>query len=148
VEEEDTHRVLGAYHDVTEPRQSTRKLVTEMLNDKPSFPGQVIVTGKYPKRLLAIVHDLEQEPSWRVEWVNEALQEVFEIVNREGFRSIAVPILGGVHGRISAVRFMKMIRCCLDRGVPPTLEQLWLILPPGENCRILQPLKDPQVVSD
>lgn len=141
VEEEDTHRVLGAYHEFYKITQTTKKLVTEMLNEQPDKPGCVLLTGKYPKRLLAIVHDLEQDPSWRVEWVDSALQELFRIVGREGFHSIGIPILGGVHGRISPTRFIKLLRDNLDQWQPECLERIWLILPPGVNCRLLKALQ-------
>lgn len=78
--EEDTFLVLSAPVDFTEPPVSLTRLLTELRKIKPEKPGSVLVRGKSPLQLLAVVHDLNQEPSWRENWVAKALEAVFREV--------------------------------------------------------------------
>jgi hypothetical protein len=77
--EDDTYFVLGADPEVREPNEHPIRLWKQIHEAEPAAPGSVSVKEGEdggPTRFLAVVHDLSQEPSWREEWVAQALGEV------------------------------------------------------------------------
>jgi len=139
-EEEDTYLVLSADSEVQETHEDPERLMTELLKTSPLTPGTVIPTGKHPLRLLAIVHDLDREPSWKEEWVTGALDGIFREAEGRKLRSIAVPMLGAVHGSLEKQRFLVLLREALERSSPKYLVRLWLITPTGSTREILEML--------
>jgi O-acetyl-ADP-ribose deacetylase (regulator of RNase III) len=91
--------------------------------------------------LLAIVHDLNQEPSWREEWVASALEGIFREAESRRLRSIALPFLGTLHGSLKKERFVELLRCALERMSPNHLKRLWLLVPAGTSSKILEMLE-------
>ena len=75
--EEDTFLVLSAPAELNEPPEPLIRLLTKLREMKPEKPGSVLVKAPSPLQLLAIVHDLNQEPSWKEEWVAKALEGIF-----------------------------------------------------------------------
>ncbi len=143
VEEEDTYLVLSADPEVREPREPLMRVLTEVLEARGEAPGSVIVQGGYPLRLLAVVHDLAREPSWRAAWVAEALAEVFRLAARRRLRSLAMPLLGAVHGRLSRHRCLDLIRDAIVRaGGTAFPERLWLVVPEGEAGPVARWLRE------
>jgi hypothetical protein len=59
--EEDTFLVLSAETTVREPKESLMRVMTKLIETHPETPGSVLVKGKRPLRMLAIVHDLNLE---------------------------------------------------------------------------------------
>jgi hypothetical protein len=139
-EEEDTYLVLSADSEVQETHEDPERLMTELLKTSPLSPGNVILTGKHPLRLLAIVHDLDREPSWKEEWVTGALDGIFREAESRKLRSIALPMLGTVHGSLEKQRFLVLLREALERSSPKHLTQLWLMVPAGSTREILEML--------
>ncbi len=88
-------------------------------------------TGQ-PLALLAVVHDLARDPSWEDAWVAEALGGVFREVDRRRLRSLAIPMLDTVHGRLALRRSLELIRSAVERSAPECLERLWLVVPEGK----------------
>ena len=138
VHEEDTYLCLGDYHGVSEPRESYPALVRRMESYVPRRPGSVVVQGHYPLRLLAIVHDVEREPTWRAEWVREALDGIFLMTARRGLRSLALPPLGCRHGRLGLPAFFALLFPSLARAAPPFPDRIWLPMAGATDCRALQ----------
>jgi hypothetical protein len=139
-EEEDTYLVLSADSEVQETLEDPERLMTELLKTSPLTPGTVIPTGKHPLRLLAIVHDLDREPSWKEEWITGALDGIFREAESRKLRSIALPMLGTVHGSLEKQRFLGLLREALERISPKHLAQLWLMVPAGSTREILEML--------
>jgi hypothetical protein len=139
-EEEDTYLVLSADLEVQETHEDLEPLMAELLKRSPVTPGSVILTGKHPLRLLAIVHDLDQEPSWKEEWVTGALDGIFREAESRKLRSLALPMLGTVHGSLEKRRFLVLLREALERSSPKHPAQLWLIVPAGTTREILEML--------
>ena len=143
--EEDTFLVLSADPQVRDPNEPLMRVMTRVIETHPEAPGSVLVKGKCPLRLLAIVHDLNEEPSWREEWIASALDGIFREAESRKLRSIALPLLGTLHGSLEKQRFVVLLRCALERMSPNHLKRLWLAVPVGTNCKILEMLKsEPQ----
>jgi len=137
VEEEDTYLVLSADPEVLETREKTEELMAELLKTNPAVPGSVIVKEGHPLSLLAVVHDLEREPSWKEEWVISALDGIFREVETRKVRSIALPMLGTLHGSLEKQRFLALLRETLKRSSPEHLTRLWLVVPAGTTGEVL-----------
>jgi len=69
VAEEDTFLVLSADPELSESKESPIKVLTEALEARPETPGSVLIKDGHPLQFLAIVHDLDREPSWKEEWI-------------------------------------------------------------------------------
>jgi len=136
--EEDTFIVLSADPVVREPKEHPIRLMTRVIETRPEKPGSVLVKGKRPLRLLAIVHDLNQEPSWREEWIASALDGIFREAEDRRLRSIALPLIGTLHGSLEKQRFAVLLRYALERTSPRHLKRLWLVIPPGTDCQTLE----------
>jgi hypothetical protein len=136
--EEDTFLVLSADRRVRDPREPLVRLMTRVIETRPETPGTVLVKGKRPLRLLAIVHDLNQDPSWREEWIVSALDGIFQEAESRRLQSIALPFLGTLHGSLEKERFIELLRSALERMSPNHLKRLWLVVPAGTSSRILE----------
>jgi hypothetical protein len=139
-EEEDTYLVLSADPEVQETKEDPARLMAELLKTYPLNPGSVILTGRHPLQLLAIVHDLNQEPSWKEEWIASALDKIFQETENRKLRSIALPMLGTVHGSLDKQRFLVLLQEALQRSSPKHLAQLWLMVPAGTTREVLEML--------
>ncbi len=49
--------------------------------------------GSGPVKLLAVVHDLNQDPSWKEEWVVKALEGIFREIEQRKLQSLALRFL-------------------------------------------------------
>ena len=136
--EEDTFLVLSADRKVRDRGEPLMRVMTRVIETRPETPGSVLVKGKRPLHLLAIVHDLNQEPSWKEEWIATALQGIFRETERRKLGSIALPFLGTLHGSLEKGRFVELLRCTLERISPKHLKRLWLVVPAGTNSKILE----------
>jgi hypothetical protein len=130
VVEEDSYLVLGADTLVREPSVHPLRLLHQLRRVEPVMPGSVVVREGVPMRLLAIVHHLARRPSWSEEWIAEALDGVVRHVITHGIRSIGLPPLGSVHGRLPVSRFMHILERTLATNPPEPLRHLWLAVPP------------------
>jgi hypothetical protein len=132
VAEEDTYLVLGADAEIPESQIARLRIFHEAFTAKPAEPGSVVVRTGPPLRLLAVVHDLSQQPTWSEEWVAAALDAILREVGTRGLRTLAMPLLGRVHGALPIDRFVVLLRSALDRCNPACLERVWLVTPEGE----------------
>ncbi len=135
VVEDDTYLVLGADPEVREPAEHPLRVWQAVHDFEPLAPGTLTVRPGRPPRLLAIVHDLAADPTWREDWVASALGEVLRYAERTGVRSLAVPPLGAVHGRLPVERFAALLRDALAVGPAQSLERIWLACPAGWRGR-------------
>jgi hypothetical protein len=126
--EEDTWQVLGAGPDVDLPTEHPVQILTEVLSAQPLPPGSVVVREGIPLRLMAVVHDLNQEPSCRPEWVAAALGEGLRIAEERTIRTLSLPLMGVRHGRLPAAGFVHLLVVAV-REQPRHLQKLWLIVP-------------------
>ena len=128
VEEEDTFQVLSAPIGPVEdpsPRDHPIRLMTELWAAEPLTPGSVVWRDGVPPKLLAVVHDLDREPTWREPWIAAALERSMAIVRHRGIESLAIPPLGHRHGRMAIDRSADLLVAAL-REAPPCLGRIWL----------------------
>jgi len=118
VAEEDTFLVLSAEKTVRMPSEHIIRIMTEIIETLPVAPGSVLVKNGCPMRLLAIVHDLDREPSWRQDWIFQALDLIFRETVIRNFHSVAIPLLGAVYGAFDIQHFLNLLRDVLKR-IPP-----------------------------
>jgi len=114
------------------------QIMTNVINTRPEKPGTVIVRGKHPLLLLAIVHDFNQEPSWTEKWIVSALNEIFRVAENQNLTSIAIPLLGTLHGSLKKQHFIVLLSRALKRVSFSHLKRIWLIVPPGTSSKIFK----------
>jgi hypothetical protein len=145
--EEDTWQVLGAGPDVEFPTEQPLQILTEVLSAQPLPAGSVVVREVVPLRLMAVVYDLNQEPSCRPEWVAAAIGEAFRIAEERAIRSLSLPLLGVRHGRLSTADFIHIMTDTIRERMPCHLHRLWLIVPDEirrEAWRLLAEVEMPE----
>jgi len=136
VEEQDTSLVLEPDDELRDPG-----------DDKPIWydsnkaellaahqPGDVLIKSINPIRFLAIVHDLDQTPSWKSEWIETALSKVFEISDSKSLSAIGIPVLGLQFGRFKLEAFISIFADALKKQNFEHSLRIWLIVKP-EQCQ-------------
>ena len=139
--EEDTFLVMSAHRRVQDPKEPLIKIMTRLIETRPKVPGSVFVRGGSPLRFLAVVHDLNEEPTWREEWIIGALEGILQEAERRELSSIALPFLGTLHGSLDKERFLVLLRAALEKVPVNYLKRLWLIVPGKTSSRILEILR-------
>jgi hypothetical protein len=134
--EEDTFLVLSADPVARDPGEPLIKILTEAHEVEPASPGRVVVREGRPLHLLAVVHDLGRDPTWREEWVTAALEGILRECETREIGSLALPPIGTLHGTLRVERFVALLRDALRGPMPASLERVWLIAP-GDRCRYL-----------
>lgn len=139
--EQDTALVLDEEPVLNVPHSALKQLGEEMERFSEPVPGSVLVQRGTPRRLYAIVHDLEQEPTWREEWVAAALENVLRLAGRQALTSIALPLLGNRFGTLGTERFIELLCQALQHFPPARPLKLWLIVPRRDIHRLLLKLR-------
>lgn len=131
VAEEDTYLVLSAAPELRLLAEHPVRVMTAAHDVEPRAPGSVIVRSNRPLELLAVVHDLSREPSCEEEWVIAALEEIFRQSERLQLRSLALPLLGAVHGVLEPTHCAELLLAVLVAAEPEKLERIWLVVAPA-----------------
>lgn len=139
--EQDTAAVLAPAAGPLEPPESVAALVEEMVRQRPLRPGTVVSRPGRPRRLDAVVHDLECEPSWSGRWVRDCLDQVLALVADVQARSLALQTLGAMHGRYPMRAFANDLRAALAGVAHLQLEDLWLMPPAAKMQRLCAALQ-------
>jgi hypothetical protein len=139
--EEDTFLVMSADRRVQDPKEPLIKIMTRVIETQPRAPGSVFVRDGSPLRFLAVVHDLNEEPTWREEWIIGALEAIFQEAEQRGLWSIALPFLGTLHGSLDKARFIVILRSVLEKIPANHLKRLWLVVPRKTHSKILKNLQ-------
>jgi len=142
--EEDTFLIMSADTKIRETDEHIVRLMTKLIETEPEPVGSVLVRGKNPIKFLAIVHDVNQEPTWNEEWIISALEGIFREAERRNLPSIALPLLGTLHGSLEKERFVVLLKTTLERASINHLKRLWLIVPDGTSRDIIEMLKSAQ----
>ena len=98
--EEDTWLVMSANPTICAPEVHPIRLMTDVIEAVPEPVGSVLVKNGHPMRFLAIVHDVNQEPTWKEAWIERALHSVFREAEQRSISAIGLPLLGTLHGRL------------------------------------------------
>lgn len=129
VEEQDTCLLLGTAPVIHAPIETYRRLVSEMQDQKPLAPGEVLVRDRIPLQFIAIVYDIGQKPVCREEWITLALKTILELCVKHRIESLAMPPLGCAHGRIEVGAFMKILESALSGHQTNFPETIWILMP-------------------
>jgi hypothetical protein len=136
--EEDTFLVLSADKRVRHVSEPLIKVMTRVVNTRPRRPGSVIVQERTPLRLLAIIHDFNEEPSWREDWIASALEGIFHEAEKRMLGSIGIPFLGTLHGTMERERFLVLLRSSIENFSFQHLKRLWLVVPAGTGSKLFE----------
>jgi hypothetical protein len=139
--EEDTWLVMSADPKIADPPEHPIRLMTGLIKARPEPVGSVLVRGKNPLRFLAIVHDVNQDPTWQEEWIESALKEIFKESEQRQLRAIGLPLLGTLHGRLKKRRFILLLSRVLQQTPFKHLKYLWLMVPTPQNSDIINLLE-------
>jgi len=126
--EDDTWFALSSAPTVLEPREHPIRVMTDAWEAEPAEPGSVHVRDRHPFRILAVVHDLSMDPTWRVEWIELALRRSLEVARQRGLQALGIEPLGTVHGRFPVDEFDSLLDLILKDDPAPGLD-LWRIDP-------------------
>lgn len=129
VEEEDTFLALSAALRIDDTRESLGNALAAVRRARPMPPGSVVLRRGKPLRLLAVIHDLAQTPSWHESWIAASLAGCLRVARRLRLRSLSLPLLGAVHGRFPPERFVALLRDALAEAETSDLERVWLRVP-------------------
>jgi len=126
VREEDVQLILTADTRPRAPRESLRTLEAAALRARAHEPGSVIVRPDRPLELLAVIHDLDRDPSWTEQWIAAATLSALRAARWRGLLHLAMPLLGTVHGRLNPQRASAILgdALCTDPWARP--ETLWI----------------------
>lgn len=127
--EEDTWLIISADPQITYPEEHPVRLMTDLMNTEKEKVGSVRVKDGDPLRFLAIVHDVDSEPTWREEWVQSALVEVLREAEKCKLAAVALPLVGTRHGRLQPGRFAELLAAALMGTELLHLKRLWLVVP-------------------
>lgn len=134
--EDDTFLVLSADPTPKATPERPVYLLKQAMQVEPEVPGTVIAKEKAPLRLLAVVHDLNQDPSWQEEWISSALVEALRAVEKRKLGSMALQMLGTVHGSLDPARFLKLLEHALATVRCEHLEKIWVVVPGGVGVEV------------
>ncbi len=138
--EDDTYSVLSAGPSVGAPAEHPIRVWNALQNVAEATPGSVIVKRGRPLKLLAVVHDLACDPTWKEEWVQSALGDIFGEIGRRRLKSLGLAPLGCVHGKLRPERFIELLRWALEQDRPRTLERIWIVAPALQAARLAETL--------
>ncbi len=135
--EEDTNLLMCPRAELRAPEESFSTLLTDIAAFKPLKPGTVIAQGEAPLRLLAIVHDIEQTPTWRESWVKQAVAALLAEADEHAIEALCVPVLGSIHGAMTTTQFAALFRQALEEQAPKKLLRVWVIVSDEESDELL-----------
>jgi len=140
IEEQDTNLLLSPQSQLNDPGKPAWYLANT-LEENPSHPlGSVVVKGQQPKRLLAIVHDIEHTPTCQPAFIQMAWRNVMSVIQENQFTTVSMPLLGTAHGKISVKDALLLLGESLKQNLPTCLENVWLILPNECGCEVIAQL--------
>lgn len=139
VREEDVQLVLSTAAEIHLTGESLQELERAAVEAAGHAPGSVVVRAGRPLRMLAIIHDVDREPSWREDWIVAATRAVFREAHWRGLTRIAMPLLGTVHGRLAPQRAAELLATVLERPDVARPETLWL---EGADADVVEWLRD------
>jgi len=140
--EEDTHLLLSSDDGVVaEPDEEFEALVEAASKKTTITPGSVLVRKTKPLQFLAIVHDIDCEPTWREEWVASAINGTVEEAEWRRLASLGIPLIGTRHGNVETRRVALWLGRCLSRTSFRYLKRVWVIAPEGSETELMWALR-------
>jgi hypothetical protein len=110
VEEQDTKLLLGKAHLIMETVESFPALVMKMEQQIREMPGKVIVKQSEPKRLIAIVYDVDHTPICEESWLEEVFQNILSQCDKYKINTLAMPLLGTCYGNLKDDTIIQLMQ--------------------------------------
>jgi hypothetical protein len=132
VEEQDTNLLLDTIPVIQDTQESYRSLVIKMYQQKPLTPGQVFIKDTQPARLIAIIYDIEQTPVCNEAVLATVINNLLDTMNRHKLKSVAMPLLGSTHGKITEQVFIKLLQESLINRNPAYPGKIVLMVAPDK----------------
>ncbi len=110
VEEQDTNLLPGKAPVILETVESFPALVDNMEQQIREIPGSVIVKRSKPRRLIAIIYDIEHTPICKEAWVQEVLQKIFAQCYQHKINSLAMPLLATTYGKLTDETIIDLLQ--------------------------------------
>lgn len=129
VVEQDTALVLDVNDEIKDSGESMESLTRKIADGGHAEQGSVVVLATVPRRILAIVHNFDNDPSWTEAAVIETVQRVLELSAERRFKSIAMPLLGTVHGDMPVARAREILDEAIAAMPGRTLRKICLLEP-------------------
>ena len=139
--EEDTHLLLSSDSVIEEPEEDFNALVAAAAERPANTPGSVLVRKTKPLQFLAIVHDIDCQPTWREEWIASALNGVIEEAEWRHLESVGLPLIGTRHGNVETRRVALWLGRCLSGSSFRHLKRVWVIAPEGSETELMWALR-------
>lgn len=133
--------MLSADPVAKETEESPSKSLERAVDTSPHEPGSVVVKEGRPTRLLAVVHDLSHDPSWKEQWVKQALARVLGTAEERQFVSLSLPMLGTLRGTLEPSRFVELLYSRLSEHTGTYPHSIWLVLPESTDASLISTLK-------
>lgn len=140
--EEDTFLIMNPAAESICTEHHTIRLMAELEHFEPETAGTVLVRKTSPVQFVAVVHDVNQEPACREDWVEQAIQGVFREAERLKLSALAMPLLATRHGRLPLHSFAGLFGRALQNAPLTTLERIWLIAPVSDNGVVIHALNE------
>jgi len=107
--EEDTAMILSADTKIRIYDEHPVRLMTSLLNHKPETPGTIVTRGTSPYCFYAIVHDFDQYPSLKEDWVSSAVELALAKCADLRIQNLAMQVLGSTYGTQSEAWFLDLV---------------------------------------
>lgn len=134
--EEDTMQVLGADLELKLVPDHPVRVLMAAEEARPVAPGIVLCSGRTPVVLRAVIHDLDLEPSWKVDWIRAALEQVLQQAAQRTIEGLSMPLLGTIHGRLALPRALSLTFKALVAARESLPGRIWLMVPASAQHEI------------
>jgi len=140
--EEDTYLIMSAEPTHIPPAEHPLRFLAELASLEPEKPGSIVVRGYNPIRMMAVVHDVNEDPTWREKWIESALCEIFIEIDIRKLSTLGLPLIGTKHGKLKNHRFAELLAKAIKKSAINHLKRLRIIAPVPENVKLIQLLKN------
>ena len=124
--EEDTFLVLTVDPVMRYTEEHPIRLMTSVAEAKPNKPGSIITNNT---SWYAVVHDLDNDPTCRPEWIKKAYRQAFLQGEIKRVRQMGLPPLGSVHGKIPVEQSLKMLIESIKATSFEHLKKIFILVP-------------------
>ena len=131
--EEDTHLVLTNDGVIRYTEEHPIRLMTEIMETKPKKTGSIITNNA---RWYAIVHDLDAEPSWRLQWIKDAYLATLKLGETKRVQKLGLPLLGSIHGDLPAEQSLTLLIQIIKSLTFQHLKNILLLVPSQDGEKI------------
>ncbi len=126
VEEQDTNLLLGKTPVIMDTIESFPALVKKMEQQIREIPGNVIVKQSIPRRLIAIVYDVDHTSISKKTWIKKALQNILTQCDKDKIKTLAMPLLGTSYGKLKEETIIQLLQDLLVKNRQQYLKKIFI----------------------